>query len=169
MPVPPDESSTLITDATRGRAVRTDGSVGLILDYLDVGRFDRSSRGVRIAVRLADGDTLCEVRGVLDASSAAHLAEAVDVALNLEPRNTVLLDLTRVDWMALLDVRAVMDKARRAHPGRRIAVRYTEGRHRESALPTTPHHEADETRYASASWSGEDHNSGDLMPVAAVR
>jgi hypothetical protein len=144
MPVQPNERPIGETNATPGRA---DRSVRSKLDCLGMSRSCRSSREVRIAVEPADGETVCEVEGAIDAFSAAHLAEALDVALSIEPANTVLLDLTRVDWMALLEVRSVMDKARRAHRDRTIVVRYTTSRPRASAV-SIPRDTADGTQPA---------------------
>jgi len=109
---------------------------------------------------------VCVVQGAIDASSASHLAEALDVALGVEPRNTVLLDLTQVDWMALLDVRRVIGAARRTHPSRRIVVRHTTGRSRENATAVAPSARGSRESIAQ---TGQDPNTSDLTPGSAVR
>ena len=80
--------------------------------------------GVHISVQPDDGETVCAVEGAIDASSCPCLARELEVALNVQPDNAVLLDLSRVAWMSFLDVRAVVDNARRTHPDRTIVVSY---------------------------------------------
>lgn len=75
---------------------------------------------LHISVQPRGGETVCVVEGVIDASSASDLAGKLEVALGVQPDNTVLLDLSQVSWMSLLDVRAVVDTARRKHPHRLI-------------------------------------------------
>jgi hypothetical protein len=127
MPDQPDRDITHLAKSRtlRRRTSQPDHAVVPIHDDRAIRELDVSGMRVHITTRPTEGETVCAVEGAIDASSAEHLADALRVALDLEPRNSLLLDLSEVNWMALLEVYDVIEEARARHVRRRIKVRHT--------------------------------------------
>jgi hypothetical protein len=100
------------------------GNGCVVLDFQKVGQ-GAGSMHIHIDLRARTRETVCAVTGVIDPSAANHLSNAVQVALDLAPFHSVLVDLTQVDWMTLIEVRAAINLAQRARTGQRVVVRLT--------------------------------------------